>query len=141
LPVDPIFSGLAEPGTTLIVKIYDEQNNEIGRREVVADTAGNWLVTFPGTVIWKDPHHMSVEQIGSIQTGLYDAGFNMRRYFHPALHHSLFFSERPTVASVMRDAPYNVLSSIHAANVNPLTFDWSANPYEFAAASTNAAGM
>jgi uncharacterized repeat protein (TIGR01451 family) len=140
VPVDPIFSGLAEPGTTLVVRIYDQNNVEIGRRQVVADAAGNWLVSFPDKIIWKNPHRMTVEQVGSVHGGIEDTGFNMRRYFHPALHHSLFFQEHTTINSVFREAPYTVLVSMHEANSNPLGFDWTANPYEFAASSTNAAG-
>jgi hypothetical protein len=140
LPVDPIFSGLAEPGTTLVIRIYDQQNVEIGRRQVVADSAGNWLATFPDKMIWKNPHRMTVEQVGAVHGGMEDTGFNMRRYFHPALHHSLFFQEHTTISSIFRERPHTILVSMHQANSNPLGFDWTVNPYEFAASSTNAAG-
>lgn len=140
LPVDPIFSGLAEPGTTLSLKIYDDQGNVIGERQVVADSGGNWLATFPNTVIWKNPYRMDVEQTAPIQTDVQELdGFNMRRYYHPATHHSLFFTERDTVSSVMRNSAYETIESMHEANNNPLAVGWRSHVYELNVSSTNAA--
>lgn len=139
LPVDPIFSGLAEPGTTLSLKIYDEEGNIIGERQVVADSGGNWLASFPNTVIWKHPHRMDVEQTAPIQTDVHELdGFNMRRYFHPALHSSLFFSERDTVSSVMRNSAYETIDSMHEANNSPLQVGWRSHLYQLNVSSTNA---
>ena len=41
LPVDPVFSGLTEPGSTLVARIYDADGRLLGDRQVVADSAGN----------------------------------------------------------------------------------------------------
>lgn len=140
LPVDPIFSGLAEPGTTLSLKIYDEAGNVIGERQVVADSGGNWLASFPNTVIWKHPHRMDVEQTAPIQSDVERVdGFNMRRYFHPATHHSLFFTERLTVESVMRNSAYATIESMHETNNNPLQVGWRSHLYQLNVSSTNAA--
>jgi uncharacterized repeat protein (TIGR01451 family) len=140
LPVDPIFSGLAEPGTTLSLKIYDDEGNVVGERQVVADSGGNWLATFPNTVIWKHPHRMDVEQTAPIQTDVQQLdGFNMRRYYHPASHHSLFFTERDTVSSVMRNSAYETIDSMHEANNHPLTVGWRSHLYQLNVSSTNAA--
>jgi fimbrial isopeptide formation D2 family protein/uncharacterized repeat protein (TIGR01451 family) len=140
LPVDPIFSGLAEPGTTLSLKIYDKAGNLIGERQVVADSGGNWLANFPNTVIWKHPYRMDVEQTAPIQTDVHELdGFNMRRYFHPAFHSSLFFVERDTVSSVMRNSAYETIDSMHAANNNPLQVGWRSHLYQLNVSSTNAA--
>ena len=140
LPVDPIFSGLAEPGTTLSLKIYDDAGNVIGERQVVADSSGNWLANFPNTVIWKHPHRMDVEQTAPIQTDVQELdGFNMRRYFHPATHHSLFFTERDTVSSVTRNSAYETIDSMHEANNNPLQVGWRSHLYQLNVSSTNAA--
>ena len=139
VPVDPIFSGLAEPGTTLNLKIYDESGNIIGERQVVADAGGNWLANFPNTVIWKEPHRMSVEQTAPIQGGVNHVdGFNMRRYFHPAMHHSLFFTERDTVQSIERNSAFNTINSMHEANNNPLQLGWRNHLYQLNVSSTNA---
>ncbi|TWU59988.1 Serine-aspartate repeat-containing protein D precursor [Rubripirellula tenax] len=139
IPVDPIFSGLAEPGTTLSLRIYDENGRIMGERQVVADAGGNWMANFPGTVIWKHPHKMEIEQTASIQNDVKDAGFNLRRYFHPATHHSLFMTERPSVAAVMRELPSETIEAMHQAHVNPLSVGVRAHLYQLNVASTNAA--
>ena len=139
IPVDPIFSGLAEPGTTLSLKIYDDQGNVLGERQVVADSGGNWLANFPNTVIWRHPHRMDVEQTAPIQTDVQELdGFNMRRYFHPALHGSLFFTERDTVSSVTRNSAFQTIDSMHNANNNPIQVGWRSHLYQLNVSSTNA---
>ncbi|KLU05634.1 hypothetical protein RISK_002266 [Rhodopirellula islandica] len=137
VPVDPIFSGLAEPGTTLSIRIYDESGRLIGDRQVVADTGGNWLATFPGSVIWKHPHRMEIEQVASIENANQDAGFNLRRYFHPANHSSLMMTERLTVSGVMRETAYETLEVIHIAHNDPLQLGCKAHRYQLNTASTN----
>lgn len=140
LPVDPIYSGLAEPGTTLVLRIYDDTGNVVGTRTVIADQGGNWIATFPGAVIWEHPHAMTAEAIGVIHTLGEDGQYNTRRYFQPALHPSMFFSPRPTVQSVMQDAPSQVLSSIHQANLRPLQFGLSSHSYDLNVISNSTAG-
>jgi hypothetical protein len=140
LPVDPIYSGLAEPGTTLLLKIFDEEGREIGSRTVLADTGGNWIASFPGTVIWENPHAMTVETIGAIHTLGEGSQYNTRRYFQPALHPSMFFAPRPTVQSVMQQAPSQVLAAIHEANQRPLQFGTTHHSYDLNVASNSTAG-
>ncbi len=140
LPVDPIYSGLAEPGTTLLLRIFDDEGREIGSRAVVADTGGNWIASFPGVVIWENPHAMTVETIGALHTLGNEDPHNVRRYFQPALHPSMFFAPRPTVQSVMQETPTRVISSIHEANLNPLQFGTANHSYDFNVASNSTAG-
>ena len=141
LPVDPIYSGLAEPGTTLLLRIFDEQGHEIGVRSVVADSGGNWIATFPGVVVWEHPHSMSVEAIGALHTLGEENQYNTRRYFQPALHPSMFFAPRPTVQSVMQEAPSQVLAAIHDANLRPLQFGTASHSYDMNVASNSTAGQ
>jgi uncharacterized repeat protein (TIGR01451 family) len=119
LPVDPMFSGTVDPGTTLVGKIYDASGRVIGERTVVADAGGSWLLTFPTAVIHKHPHRMTLEQTPAATVSPAE-GFNLRRYFHPAVHGSLFVSEQVTVSNVFRNLPHTVLKSMHQANLNPL---------------------
>jgi uncharacterized repeat protein (TIGR01451 family) len=138
IPIDTIYSGISEPGTTLRFTIYDETGHHIGQRTVVADLAGNWVAGFPGTIINKQPHRMEVDQTPAAYNVLEDAGFNLRRYFHPAVHHSLFFSEQPSIQSVMRNQPHTVLNTMHEANNTPIGFSWNAHSQELLSSSTNA---
>ncbi len=140
LSIDPIYSGLSEPGTTLVLKIYDEEGQEITSRTVLADAGGNWIASFPGTVIWENPHAMTVQTIGALNTLSEDSQYNTRRYFQPALHPSMFFAQRPTVQSVMQEAPSRVMAAIHDANLRPLQFGSSGHSYDLNVASNSTAG-
>jgi outer membrane lipoprotein-sorting protein len=140
--VDPIFTGFAEPGTTLVGKIYDSSGNLIGERTANADSAGNWLMSFSNSVIHTHPHRMTVEQTSaaSSQTTM-GGGFNLRRYYHTASYPTLFFSKQFSVQSVLAGTPYHTLNSLTDANEEPLGLDWAAHPYELLAASSSAAEM
>ena len=138
ISVDPIFSGITEPGATLVGKIYDEDGNLIGERQVMADTSGNWLMTFPGSVVMENPHHMEIRQTAAIHNLSHENGYNLRRYFHPASVSSIFFTEDYSVSSVFRRSAYEMIESSHEGNLNPYGFAWFAHAYELTAASTNA---
>jgi hypothetical protein len=140
LPVDPIYSGQAEPGTTLRLTIYNDEGVTVGHRTVLADSGGNWIAGFPGAVIWEHPHSMTVETVGALHTLNDDQNYHMRRYYQPALHPSMFFTPRPTVQSVMQDAPGRVLAAIHEADHKPLQFGTTSYGYNLIVASNSTAG-
>jgi hypothetical protein len=139
IPVDTIFSGAATPGSVLVGRIYDGNGNLIGNQQVVTDAGGNWLMSFPNTIIFEQPHHMAVEQVGAVYQGDDFGGMNLRRYFHPVYSGPMFFSDNATPTTVLRSLPNNVLDDIHAANLNPLGFGLSGSQYETLVSSINAA--
>ena len=139
LPVDTVYTGIVDPGTTLSGKIYDIHGRLIGEQTVVADAAGNWLMQFPTVVLYEHPHEMRMEQTLSIQNSMADAGFNMRRFFHPAIHTQIFMTEPLSVGAAFRHTPWNILADMHAANTNPLAIGWNHHSYELTVASTNVA--
>jgi uncharacterized repeat protein (TIGR01451 family) len=139
IAVDSMFSGAATPGSVLVGRIYDADGNLIGNQQVVTDAGGNWLMSFPNTVIWEQPHRMSVEQVGAVYQGDDFGGLNLRRYFHPVYSGPLFFSDNATPTTVLRALPNNVLDDIHQANLNPLGFGLSGLQYESLVSSINAA--
>ncbi|MEM9409517.1 MAG: isopeptide-forming domain-containing fimbrial protein [Planctomycetota bacterium] len=138
-PIDTVYSGLTEPGSTLRFTLVDQDGLELGQRTVVADAAGNWLITFPGTVVGQQPHDMIVEQTPAVQNNVDEAGFNLRRYFHPAVHHSLFVNEPLNIRTIVRNLPHTVINTMHQANLNPLGLAWNSHPYELASGSSNTA--
>ena len=144
VPVSPMFTGTAEPGTMLTAKIYDADGNLVGERQTVADTAGNWLLSFPGTVLYEQPERMeftrtaAVQQAGGPGIGAADGQFALRRFFHPVGHASLFFSERPTVGGALGGAAGHALHAAHEANLNPLRFGFVARSWSLAASSATA---
>jgi hypothetical protein len=141
LPVDPVFSGLTEPGSTLVARIYDADGRLLGDRQVVADSAGNWLVSFPNIIIYEYPHRMEIIVTPAINNLAHENGFNLRRYFHPAIHAGLVMTEPLSIASVFRNRAYNIVEAQHLANTRPLGFQWYSHAYELNAASSNVSQM
>ena len=137
LPVDVLFSGHAEPGTVLVVTLYDESGAAIGQQITVTDTGGNWVANFGGTVISGQPHAITIEQQPASVNGSTQGGFNLRTYFSPALNAQLFFSYPADAEAVFARLPGNMLDSLAAANREPLGLGWNnTNSYEFLASSS-----
>lgn len=143
LPIDTMFSGIVNPGTTLVGKIYDDEGRLIGEQTVVAGAAGNWLMQFPTTVIHETPYAMRLEQTAAIQNSSTDTGFSMRRYFHPAVHPQLFMTERLSISQIYTNQPSNLVHHMHTAFTDPLGFDLNLNTHahELAVSSTNTSAM
>lgn len=141
LPVDTIYTGIVDPGTTLSGKIYDQHGRMIGEQIVMADTAGNWLMQFPTVVLYEQPHEMRIEQTHAVQNSGQNAGFNMRRFFHPAVHSQLYMNEPISVGAAFRHDPFSVLTAMHEANNNPLGFGWEHHAYELVVSSSNSSAM
>ena len=141
LPVDPVFSGLTEPGSTLVARIYGADGRLLGDRQVVADAGGNWLITFPNMIIYEQPHRMEIIVTPAISNVSHENGFNLRRYFHPAIHAGLVMTESLSVAGVFRNRAFNIIEAQHSANTHPLGFQWCSHAYELNAASSNISQM
>ena len=143
VPVDPMFSGTAEPGTLLTARVYDADGRLVAERQVMADTAGNWLMSFPGTVFYEQPQKMEFSRtaaVGSTGAGVNeaDAQFALRRFFHPVTHATLFFTENPTIGGALGGAAGQRLEAAHRANQNPLGTGTQVRAWNLAAASATA---
>jgi len=49
LAIDPIYSGTAEPGSNVTIRLYGPQGEQTGLRHVLADAGGHWIAIFPRT--------------------------------------------------------------------------------------------
>ena len=141
--VDPMFSGTAEPGTTLTARVYDADGHLVAERQVTADAAGNWLMSFPGAVFYEQPQKMEFSRtaaVGSTGAGVNgaDAQLALRRMFHPATHPSMFFTENPTVGRAVGGAAGARVDAAHQANRHPLWPGATVRAWGFAAASATA---
>jgi len=141
LPIDTVYTGVVDPGTTLSGKIYDQHGRMIGEQIVMADSAGNWLMQFPTVVLYEQPHEMRIDQTMAVQNSDSGSGFNMRRFFHPAVHGQLYMQESLSIESAFRHNPFDILAAMHAANNNPLGFGWMHHAYELVVSSSNASAM
>jgi len=140
LPVSPVYTGHAEPGTTLEFTLYDVMGNQIGQQSIMADTAGNWLVDFPGTILYDLPHHMAITQTISSYNVSSAGFFNMRTYFSPNFSSMVFSSTKLDVDTIFAYLPSTILNSMHAGNMSIFTIEWNNfNEYEFFAPSTQPA--
>ena len=137
LPVSPVYSGYAEPGTTLSLVLYDMSGNPVGYQSVMADTAGNWLASFPGTVLFDMPHHMEITQTRSTYNASSEGFFNMRTYFSPNYTSMVFSSVHLDVEAVFAYMPENVLESMHRSNLSISDVTWNISAeYESLSPST-----
>jgi len=86
LPLAPIYSGEADPGSTLVISLYDSQGNDIGSQTVVVDSGGNWMATFPSTSMRDIPDSVQIVEQSAFYSLGDNGGFNLRAYFSPALN-------------------------------------------------------
>lgn len=138
LEVSPVYTGMAEPGTTLFLTLYDNSGNPIGYQTVMADTAGNWLASFPATRMLELPHHMDIEQTVSSYNSSSPGLFNTRTYFNPNFTSLVFSRSTLNVDTIFAYLPSTIMASMHASTHTPIDLHWNDfNGYEFAAPSIN----
>jgi len=141
LPLMPIYSGHAEPGTTLVIRLFNSQGDEIGQQTVIADAGGNWIATFPNSIIYDTPHEATIEQTSANYSQDSGRGFNLRTYFAPALNQGHFFLEDLSVDQVFRKRTSDVLDNAYQADTSPIGMNWEENYYEFLGSQSTPAGM
>jgi uncharacterized repeat protein (TIGR01451 family) len=129
LPIDPIYSGTADPGTQLRLVIYSDRGTELASQFVMADTGGNWLASFPGATIQDRPHEVRVIQDAGLNS---NAGFlfNFRTYFSPAANPQQFFSEVGGVGGPGTFASSDLLNAMIQGFLNPV-FQPNPNLYSY----------
>ena len=93
LPLARIYSGEADPGSTLVLTMYNANGENIGTQSVVVDAGGNWMVSFPSSTIRDYPNSVQVSQSSAFYSLSDPHGHNMRTYFSPALSAGHFFFE------------------------------------------------
>jgi hypothetical protein len=108
----------------------------------MADTAGNWLASFPGTLLYDLPHHMEIEQTISAYNTSTEGLFNMRTYFNPNFS-SMMFSAMPLdTQAIFAYLPSVIMESVHQSNMSSISLEWNSfHGYEFIAPSVNPAKL
>lgn len=136
----PLFTGTAEPGSTLLVEVYDRYGNLVGSESTLVDAGGNWSTNFFNTYVTIDPYTIILRQTYAGHSPLYDAGYNLRMYFQPAIMGGSFASEHLTVENVLGNrAASRSLNALYAAGVYPLLLGWNAYAFEFLSAAPTSA--
>lgn len=105
----PMYSGEAEPGSTLRIDIYNGHGDQIGSQIIMADAGGNWLVTFPNSNSnSRDcPASVSITGLPGSYIRAKPAGPDPRPYFSPAGYSSqfIFRGEPPVTDDPRGSAP------------------------------------
>ncbi|MGB5707838.1 MAG: isopeptide-forming domain-containing fimbrial protein [Arenicellales bacterium] len=126
-------TGITEHGSNVTLIVYDETGAIVGYSSTLADTAGNWAVSFPQTVLDKSPHHVEV-QVSAASYNESTAGeFNTRIYFTPATDARVAHYKGLQVGDVIAERADSLLESMHQGNQTPFGSpgaNWN-HPYEF----------
>ncbi|MEO0413947.1 MAG: VCBS domain-containing protein, partial [Verrucomicrobiota bacterium] len=89
LTVSPMYSGTAEPGTVVTVKVLGSNGESLsnGAMSVVADMSGNWLAIFPDLELPDQHHYVVVEQTAPTwQTDEMRGHRALKAYFAPSIN-------------------------------------------------------
>ncbi len=84
LPIAPIYSGEADPGATLRIDLYNANGDRIGSQTVIVDAGGNWLASFPSSVIRDYPSDVRITQVNAPYSFGDTRGHDLRAYYSPA---------------------------------------------------------
>ncbi|PTX97490.1 hypothetical protein DB346_21075 [Verrucomicrobia bacterium LW23] len=134
LTLAPMYSGAADPGSTLVLEIFNAMGVKVGTQTVVVDTGGNWLATFPSTILHDYPQTVVITEQPSPVEDASRSGFNLRTYFSPAINSSHFFYQQPDVNKVMSQMPQTVLENLYQGTRNPVQVGGEKYRYEFLSA-------
>ncbi|CAN5758103.1 hypothetical protein BH11VER1_BH11VER1_25340 [soil metagenome] len=133
LPIMPMYSGHAEPGSTIVVEIRNIRGVTIGTETVMADAGGNWLAKFASNVVYDTPTKVTYTVTRPTYSEGSENAFNMRTFFSPAINPSHFFSEKYDVNTVLSEAAANRMEIMQKGNEGSQSFDWNSFNYEFLA--------
>jgi hypothetical protein len=131
LPVVPIYSGHAEPGSTIVVEIKNVHGATIGTETVVADAGGNWMAKFPSNIVYDTPTTVTQTVTRPTYAGNSENSFNLRTFFSSAINPSHFFTEQYDVNTVISEMASNRMEVMQKANEGMQNFDWNGFNYEF----------
>ncbi len=140
LPIPPIYSGSAEPGSTLEVVLYNADGHVIGHQTVVVDAGGNWMASFPGTIMKDYPQSVVITQTLSNLQVEEARGYNLRPYYATAINTGQFFRENLNVTRLTEQTAANSGAALQEAMENPISFNIGMAAYETLAAPGQPSG-
>lgn len=132
VPGTYMVSGLAQPGTTIRLTVYDASGEVIGMETVVADTGGNWLASFNGEKITAIPAFVVMDQTAATQNSGFDTGYDLRTYFSPASSTGTYYLEDLTVENVFGKRQAARIADLAEAAGATILMGWNGSSYEFA---------
>lgn len=133
LPIMPLYSGHAEPGSTIVIEIRNVRGAVIGSETVLADAGGNWLAKFPNSVVFDTPTSVTQTVSRPSYASSGDSDFNFRNNYSPAENPSHFFTQNYDVDQVFSETGEE-FQDLEKGLKDPQNFGWSGYNYEFLAA-------
>jgi hypothetical protein len=114
----------------------------LGSTSTVVDAGGNWAASFYDLGMTGEPHTVSIRQSYAGYTPLTGAGYNLRRYFSPAILGGAYASEHLTVENVLGNRAADVsMAAIYSASANPIMLDPTLYAYEMLPMSASPQGL
>jgi len=138
----PFYSGTAQPGSTLAVDVLGLGGEVLGSTSTIVDAGGNWAASFYDLGMTGEPHTVSIRQSYAGYTPLTGAGYNLRRYFSPAILGGAYASEHLTVENVLGNRAADVsMAALYSASANPITLGPTLYAYEMLPMSASPQGL
>jgi len=138
VPITPLFSGRAEPGTTLHLILSDAEGNTLGYETIIADPGGSWIGGFTNTILADGIYEMEVIQTVAAYNNSSQGFYNLRTYFNPAFIGMHYSSTVFDTGAVFSSTAEIILQAMHQSNRSLLDLDWDEfSGYEFFSPSIN----
>jgi len=138
----PFYSGTAQPGSTLAVDVLGAGGEVLGSTSTIVDAGGNWAASFYDLGMTGEPHTVSIRQSYAGYTPLTGAGYNLRRYFSPAILGGAYASEHLTVENVLGNRAAEVsMAALYSASAHPITLGSTISAYEMLPMSASPQGL
>jgi hypothetical protein len=138
----PFYSGTAQPGATLAVDVLGAGGELLGSTSTIVDAGGNWAASFYDLGMTGGPHTVSIRQSYAGYTPLTGAGYNLRRYFSPAILGGAYASEHLTVENVLGNRAADVsMAALYSASAHPIVLGPTLYAYEMLPLSASPQGL
>lgn len=132
LSLMPMYSGHAEPGSTIVVEIKNVRGAVIGTETIIADAGGNWLAKFPSNIVYDTPTSVMQTVTRASYSDSPDEEFNFRTYFSPTINPSHFFTQPFDVDKVFSEnLPQEEVDNFEESLGESQNLDWNGFNYEF----------
>ncbi len=138
----PFYSGTAQPGASLTVDVLGSGGELLGSTSTIADAGGNWTASFYDLRMTDQPHTVSIRQSYTGYTPLTGAGYNLRRYFSPAVLGGAYASEQLTVENVLGNRSSSVsMAALYSASAHPTSMGMAPYGFEMLPVSASPQGL
>lgn len=138
----PFYSGTAQPGASLTVDVLGLGGELLGSTSTVADAGGNWAASFYDLRMTGQPHTVSIRQSYTGYTPLTGAGYNLRRYFSPAIMGGAYASQQLTVENVLGNRSNGVsMAALYSASAHPISLGLAPYGFEMLPVSASPQGL